>query len=147
MTADEMRCSYCSSDVCSSVLVRLVILRKHTAKSDFHPVPDNAVRPSGDVFSPTIRCRSGETRMSATEDFSSINRSKADFSAIYVQPDPRAYFRTLGALGYVIPHLARPVFDQLIEARQRAKGGGPITVLDLGCSYGVNAAQIGRAPV
>lgn len=78
--------------------------------------------------------------MSATEDFSSINRSKADFSAIYVQPDPRAYFRTLGALGYVIPHLARPVFDQLIEARQRAKGGGPITVLDLGCSYGVNAA-------
>src|SRR3546814_7020588 len=91
--------------------------------------------------------------MSATEDFSSINRSKADFSAIYVQPDPRAYFRTLGALGYVIPHLARPVFDQLIEARQRAKGGGPITVLDLGCSYGVNAAlmkyainyEIGRA--
>src|SRR3546814_12223073 len=76
--------------------------------------------------------------MSATEDFSSINRSKADFSAIYVQPDPRAYFRTLGALGYVIPHLARPVFDQLIEARQRAQGGGPITVLDLGCSYGVN---------
>lgn len=75
----------------------------------------------------------------ATTDFSDINRSKADFSAIYVQPDPRAYFRTLGALGYVIPHLARPVFDQLIEARQRAKGG-PITVLDLGCSYGVNAA-------
>ena len=72
-------------------------------------------------------------------DFLEINRSKADFSAIYVQPDPRAYFRTLGALGYVIPHLARPVFDQLIEARQRAKGG-PITVLDLGCSYGVNAA-------
>ncbi len=73
------------------------------------------------------------------QDFVEINRSKADFSAIYVQPDPRAYFRTLGALGYVIPHLARPVFDQLIEARQRVKGG-PITVLDLGCSYGVNAA-------
>lgn len=72
-------------------------------------------------------------------DFIEINRNKADFSTIYVQPDPRAYFRTLGALGYVIPHLARPVFDQLIEARQRAKGG-PITVLDLGCSYGVNAA-------
>ncbi|HLT77085.1 MAG TPA: hypothetical protein VKZ87_06840 [Ferrovibrio sp.] len=74
-----------------------------------------------------------------SSDFTEINRSKADFSAIYVQPDPRAYFRTLGTLGYVIPHLARPVFDQLIEARQRAKGG-PITVLDLGCSYGVNAA-------
>jgi SAM-dependent methyltransferase len=78
--------------------------------------------------------------MSTIDDFSAINRSKADFSAIYVQPDPRAYFRTLGALGYVIPHLARPVFDQLIEARRRARGGGPVTVLDLGCSYGVNAA-------
>lgn len=77
--------------------------------------------------------------MSAIGEFSSINRSKADFSSIYVQSDPRAYFRTLCALGYVIPHLASSVFDQLIEARERAKGG-PITVLDLGCSYGVNAA-------
>ncbi|WP_374634697.1 hypothetical protein [Ferrovibrio sp.] len=77
--------------------------------------------------------------MSATEDFSAINAAKADFSSIYVQPDPRSYFRTLGALGYSIPHLARPIFEQLIEARQRAKGG-PITVLDLGCSYGINAA-------
>lgn len=78
--------------------------------------------------------------MTAMEDFSAINRHKADFTSIYMQPDPRAYFRTLGSLGYVIPHLARPIFDQLVEARQRAKGGKPITVLDLGCSYGVNAA-------
>lgn len=77
--------------------------------------------------------------MSANSEFSTVNRSKADFTSIYVQPDPRAYFHTLGALGYVIPHLASSVFDQLIEARERAKGG-PITVLDLGCSYGVNAA-------
>lgn len=74
----------------------------------------------------------------SNDGFSEINRSKADFSSIYAQPDPRAYFRTLSALGYVIPHLARPVFDQLIEARQRTKSG-PVTVLDLGCSYGVNA--------
>jgi len=77
--------------------------------------------------------------MSATGTFSTINAAKADFSSIYVQPDPRSYFRTLGALGYSIPHLARPIFEQLIEACQRAKGG-PITVLDLGCSYGINAA-------
>lgn len=78
--------------------------------------------------------------MPANDAFSSINRDKANFSAIYSQPDPRAYFRTLGALGYVIPHLAKPVFEQLIDARRQARGGGPITVLDLGCSYGVNAA-------
>lgn len=78
--------------------------------------------------------------MALIDDFSTINLGKADFGSIYVQPDPRAYFRTLGALDYVIPHLARPIFDQLIDSRQRAKGGEPITVLDLGCSYGVNAA-------
>ena len=78
--------------------------------------------------------------MTVNGDFSTINLGKADFGSIYVQPDPRAYFRTLGALDYVIPHLARPIFDQLIDSRQRAKGGEPITILDLGCSYGVNAA-------
>ncbi|WP_370153844.1 hypothetical protein [Ferrovibrio sp.] len=77
-------------------------------------------------------------------DYSAINQAKADFSAIYVQPDPRAYFRTLGALGYGIPHLARPVFEQLIAARRQARlaagEDATVTVLDLGCSYGVNAA-------
>lgn len=73
--------------------------------------------------------------------FSDINRTKADFSAIYVQPDPRAYFHVLGGLDYIIPHLAQPVFAQLVEARLRAKAA-PITVLDLGCSYGVNGALL-----
>jgi len=77
--------------------------------------------------------------MTVARTFSVINKAKADFSSIYVQPDPRAYFRELGGLDYVIPHLAQPIFRQLAEARIRAKGG-PITVLDLGCSYGVNGA-------
>ena len=76
--------------------------------------------------------------MPKREDFSASNESKADFSSIYVQPDPRSYFRILGGLGYAIPHLARPVFDQVIDACERAKGA-PLTVLDLGCSYGINA--------
>jgi hypothetical protein len=79
--------------------------------------------------------------MSTSVAFSDINRDKADFGAIYVQPDPRAYFQTLGALDYVIPHVAQPIFAQLVEARRRAKGG-PVTVLDLGCSYGVNGTLL-----
>lgn len=77
----------------------------------------------------------------STDNFSDANRFKADFGAIYSEPDPRAYFHILGGLDYIIPHLAQPVIAQLVEARRRAKGG-PITVLDLGCSYGVNGALL-----
>ena len=73
------------------------------------------------------------------KNFSLVNFNKADFGQLYVQTDPRMYYRILGGLGYIIPHLANPVFMQLIQERHRLKGG-PVTVLDLGCSYGVNAA-------
>lgn len=75
----------------------------------------------------------------ARHSFADTNRAKADFNSIYVQPDPRAYFNVLGGLDYVIPHLAQPVFQQLIAALRR-KRRKPLTVLDLGCSYGVNGA-------
>jgi len=49
------------------------------------------------------------------------------------------YYRVLGSLDYMLPHLAHPVFMQLIQARYQIKGA-PINILDLGCSYGVNGA-------
>ncbi|MGD9829147.1 MAG: class I SAM-dependent methyltransferase [Hyphomicrobiaceae bacterium] len=66
---------------------------------------------------------------------------KADFDRIYIEPDPRLYFVTLGALDYVIPDVAGPVFEQLVRARKEALGRR-ITVLDIGCSYGINAALL-----
>lgn len=77
--------------------------------------------------------------MMARHSFAETNRTKADFNSIYVQPDPRAYFSVLSGLDYVIPHLAQPVFQQLVAALRR-KRRKPLTVLDLGCSYGVNGA-------
>lgn len=63
---------------------------------------------------------------------------KADFSVIYTQPDPRAYYSTLGALDYEIPEHGREVFDVVLdELRERKRSP---RVLDLCCSYGVNAA-------
>ncbi len=59
---------------------------------------------------------------------------------IYNQPDPRPYFTTLGELDYNIPEAARPVFAHIIEAYRSVKDTRSIKVVDLGCSYGVNAA-------
>ncbi len=76
---------------------------------------------------------------SATLAFAAINDGKANFDDIYISADPRRYFSVLGQLDYIIPHLAQPVFDQLIQARAEQQDE-PVTVLDLGCSYGVNGA-------
>ncbi|MEU8569568.1 hypothetical protein AB0C51_14605 [Streptomyces pathocidini] len=68
---------------------------------------------------------------------------KASFDDVYDQPDPRGYFRTLGALEYQTPHHAQRVFRRLLAAHTPVTGeDGPVTVLDLCCSYGVNAALL-----
>jgi len=70
---------------------------------------------------------------------------KADFYHIYDRPDPRDYFRTLGEFDYEIPQRALPVFQALLTALRsgpEAAGAAPLRVLDLCCSYGVNAALL-----
>lgn len=71
--------------------------------------------------------------------FAAINMSKANFDEIYLRDDPRAYFSLLGSLDYMIPDLAEPVLRQLLTVHTQRYGGTP-TVLDVGCSYGINAA-------
>ena len=66
---------------------------------------------------------------------------KVSFDHIYDQPDPRAYFSTLRRLDYCIPQLAAPYFRRLLT-RRVSRRGGPATVLDIGCSYGINAALL-----
>jgi SAM-dependent methyltransferase len=79
------------------------------------------------------------------DSFSNINLSKANFDEIYKQEDPRAYFSVLGALDYMIPDVAEPLIRQLVAARARQTNRQPV-VLDIGCSYGINAA-LHRFPV
>ena len=69
------------------------------------------------------------------------NEAKADMTHIYGEPDPRAYFRELEKLDYMIPELARPIFRALVSALADQRGM-PLHALDLGCSYGVNAALL-----
>jgi SAM-dependent methyltransferase len=80
----------------------------------------------------------------SAETYSSANESKATFDDIYNQPDPRDYFETLSDLGYVIPEQARPVFREVFGALRelREREGTSTKVVDLGCSYGINAALL-----
>ncbi|ABD10446.1 hypothetical protein ThrDRAFT_03022 [Frankia casuarinae] len=66
---------------------------------------------------------------------------KISLDHIYTQPDPHAYFSTLRKLDYRIPQLAKPYFSQLIREFRMVRGRPP-TVLDVGCSYGINAALL-----
>jgi len=68
-----------------------------------------------------------------------MNEVKADFSNVYNLDDPREYFRALAPLDYIIPHLAQNIFRQLIDS-QATPTFKPLTVIDIGCSYGINAA-------
>ncbi|MFC5722925.1 hypothetical protein ACFP1Z_22420 [Streptomyces gamaensis] len=63
------------------------------------------------------------------------------FDAIYDCPDPRPYFTALRPLEYRTPHHAQGLFRRL-AARLRTLDGRPPVVLDVCCSYGVNAALI-----
>ncbi len=79
--------------------------------------------------------------MLAKDTYRELNRTKANLNHIYNQSDPRAYFRELRKLDYAIPGSAKPLFERLIERLGRDRQA-PIRVLDLGCSYGVNAALL-----
>ncbi|MET9438343.1 hypothetical protein [Streptomyces sp. NPDC006551] len=61
---------------------------------------------------------------------------KARFDDVYDEPDPRAYFRRLAPLEYEIPQRAQAAFRRAAAERD----GG--VVLDLCCSYGINAALL-----
>ena len=74
-------------------------------------------------------------------DFAEANEGKSDFDAIYNAPDPRGYCRALGKLDYRIPSEAKPIFRSLIHALQ-ADGHDPVRLVDIGCSYGINAALL-----
>ncbi len=65
---------------------------------------------------------------------------KASFGHIYDRQDPREYFKTLGSMDYRIPDHGQRLFGALVE--RRGEGGDPVNVVDVCCSYGINAALL-----
>lgn len=68
---------------------------------------------------------------------------KTVFDGIYDAPDPRRYYGTMQALDYQIPSQALPFFEKVVELAAQARPEQDThCVLDLGSSYGVNAALL-----
>ncbi|WP_327323151.1 class I SAM-dependent methyltransferase [Streptomyces sp. NBC_01210] len=67
---------------------------------------------------------------------------KVSLDHIYTQPDPRSYFRLLRPLGYCVPQQAKPYFAKLIKEYRESQHVTVPKVLDIGCSYGINAALL-----
>src|SRR5215210_4146439 len=71
---------------------------------------------------------------------------KANFELIYDLEDPREYFNTLGRFDYCVAQHGQRVFSALIETRgdgsSNGIGGKRTKVLDICCSYGINAALL-----
>ncbi len=80
--------------------------------------------------------------MSALTDFDLDDTGKIDLNNIYDQPDPRSYYQTIFNLDYRIPAEAEPVFQRVIETLRKNRDGASLTILDVGSSYGVNAALL-----
>lgn len=70
---------------------------------------------------------------------------KANFDVVYDLEDPREYFNTLGAFDYCVPRHGQLVFRELAGAlrdKTRGDGGDGLDVVDVCCSYGINAALL-----
>ncbi|MEV0173794.1 hypothetical protein AB0I00_22070 [Streptomyces sp. NPDC050803] len=69
---------------------------------------------------------------------------KTRFDDIYDRTDPRAYFTRLAPLEYEIPHHAQAAFRRAAAEREALadSGAGRPAVLDVCCSYGINAALL-----
>jgi len=80
--------------------------------------------------------------MSTAETFDYDETGKIDLTNIYDRPDPRSYYATLRRLNYIIPETAKPVFQTVIDDYRQAHDQSKIRIIDVGCSYGINAAML-----
>src|SRR5215475_13628252 len=79
-----------------------------------------------------------QPKPSSADNFDATGKLNLD--SIYNGPDPRAYWTTLSTLDYRVPQEAKPYFLRCMAARREAIGASFFgTVVDLGCSYGINS--------
>src|SRR5262249_32354653 len=100
----------------------------------------SSIRPreNGEMAPMSPASAARERKLPSTETFDATGKVMLD--SIYNGPDPRAYWTTLSPLDYRVPQEAKPYFVSCMAARREAIGAcGFGTVVDLGCSYGINS--------
>lgn len=75
---------------------------------------------------------------SSTEQYD--DTGKAVFDDAYNSSDPRMYYEDLGRLGYRIAGEAQPQIARTVSALAEIRGIEKPKVIDIGSSYGINAA-------
>jgi SAM-dependent methyltransferase len=80
--------------------------------------------------------------MFTAEAFEYDEVGKIDLTNIYDRPDPRSYYSTLRRLKYMIPETAKPIFQNVIAAYRTLKNKQKVRIIDVGCSYGINAVML-----
>ncbi len=77
-----------------------------------------------------------------SETSAHVRSGKAQFGHVYNQADPRGYFQTLRDFEYQAPAHGKRVFARLVQRRSEHLDREDVVVLDLCCSYGINAALL-----
>ena len=69
-----------------------------------------------------------------------INQKKLDLNDVYNLRDPESYYQSMAQYEYDLPEGAKPYFQKVINAYRQDKSVNSLKILDIGCSYGINAA-------
>jgi len=75
-------------------------------------------------------------------NYEAANSAKATFGDVYTAPTPHSYIEMIARLGYEIPDRAQPYCVTAAELVRSRTRGGPVRMLDIGCSYGIGSALI-----
>lgn len=71
-----------------------------------------------------------------------VGAGEQAFRNICNAADPRRFFAWAASVDYVLPTEAKPVLRGVINGLRGQRGKNTIAALDIGCSYGINAALL-----
>ena len=71
-----------------------------------------------------------------------LGGEKHSFAPTYNLKWPNRYLDAHRTLDYVIPQNAKSVFERVVAACMRTRGKSSLKIVDIGCSYGINAALL-----
>jgi len=74
--------------------------------------------------------------------YTRFNSAKINFDNVYHSDDASPYYAEMRRLDYQIPQNSLPWFLRIIDEIRAIRGSDQVKIVDVGCSYGVNAALL-----